>query len=99
MMKEQQIGVPSNVAVFVDYENVHKALLAQNTNILHHAFFEKLRKWCSERERRVVRIVVYCNFDNNDKRILDIRGMCDKLGIHQRLPVLRQRLPVLRQDS
>ena len=66
MMKEQQIGVPSNVAVFVDYENVHKALLAQNTNILHHAFFEKLRKWCSERKRRVVRIVVYCNFDNND---------------------------------
>lgn len=56
----------SNVAVFIDYENVHRTLLKQHTNLLHLAFFEKLRKWCSEHNRRVVRIVVYCNFDNND---------------------------------
>lgn len=56
----------SNVAVFIDYENVYKTLLAQHTNILRKSFFEKLRKWCSENQRRVVRIVVYCNFDNFD---------------------------------
>ncbi|MGI6316851.1 MAG: NYN domain-containing protein [Christensenellales bacterium] len=56
----------SNAAVFIDYENVHRTLLARHTNILRLAFFEKLRKWCSERQRRVVRIVVYCNFDMTD---------------------------------
>ena len=49
-----------------DYENVYKALLEEKTNVLRLAFFEKLRKWCSEHQRRVVRIVVYCNFDNMD---------------------------------
>lgn len=27
MMEDKQIGVPTNVAVFIDYENVYKALL------------------------------------------------------------------------
>lgn len=65
-MEDKQIGVPTNVAVFIDYENVYKALLEEKTNVLRLAFFEKLRKWCSEHQRRVVRIVVYCNFDNMD---------------------------------
>ena len=66
MAEAEQSGTPINVAVFIDYENVHKALLAQRTNILRLSFFEKLRKWCSNNQRRVVRIVVYCNFDNVD---------------------------------
>ena len=49
---------PINVAVFIDYENVYKELLQQKTNVLRLAFFEKLRKWCSENNRRVVRMVV-----------------------------------------
>lgn len=57
---------PINVAVFIDYENVYKSLLEEHTNILRLSFLEKLRKWCSESQRRVVRIVVYCNFDNAD---------------------------------
>lgn len=65
-MEDKQIKVPTNVAVFIDYENVYKALLKEKTNVLHLAFFEKLREWCTEHQRRVVRIVVYCNFDNTD---------------------------------
>lgn len=57
---------PINVAVFVDYENVHKSLLQQQTNVLRLAFFEKLREWCKNHNKRVVRISVYCNFDNTD---------------------------------
>lgn len=29
MMEDKQIGVPTNVAVFIDYENVYKALLEE----------------------------------------------------------------------
>lgn len=65
-MKIELNGTPINVAVFIDYENVYRALLEQHTNVLRLAFFEKLRKWCSEHQRRVVRIAVYCNFDNID---------------------------------
>lgn len=65
-MEDKQITTPVNVAVFIDYENVYKALLQEKTNVLRLAFFEKLRKWCAEHQRRVVRIVVYCNFDNID---------------------------------
>jgi len=46
-MEDKQIGVPTNVAVFIDYENVYKALLEEKTNVLRLAFFEKLRKWLS----------------------------------------------------
>lgn len=66
IMEDKQIEIPTNVAVFIDYENVYKALLEEKANVLRLAFFEKLRKWCSEHKRRVVRIVVYCNFDNMD---------------------------------
>lgn len=65
-METEQSNTPINVAVFVDYENVYKALLEQHSNVLRLAFFEKLRKWCAGRQRRVVRVVVYCNFDNID---------------------------------
>ena len=57
---------PVNVAVFVDYENVYKCLLEQNQNMLRLAFFEKLREWCRIHGKRVVKIAVYCNFDNTD---------------------------------
>lgn len=59
-------STPINVAVFIDYENVYRSLLGERTNVLRLGFFEKLRKWCSENNRRVVRMVVYCNFDNAD---------------------------------
>lgn len=65
-METGQNITPINVAVFIDYENVYRALLEQHTNVLRLAFFEKLRKWCSEHQRRVVKIAVYCNFDNID---------------------------------
>ena len=65
-MEEKQSVNPINVAVFIDYENIYKSLLKSKTNVLRLAFFEKLRKWCSEHQRRVVKIAVYCNFDNND---------------------------------
>lgn len=55
-----------NVAVFVDYENVYKTLLEQNQNLLRLAFFEKLREWCKNEGKRIVRTAVYCNFDNID---------------------------------
>ena len=35
MMEDKQIGVPTNVAVFIDYENVYKALLEEKTNLLY----------------------------------------------------------------
>lgn len=57
---------PINVAVFIDYENVYRTLLENHTNVLHEAFFEKLRKWCENKQRRIVKIAVYCNFDNFD---------------------------------
>lgn len=57
---------PSNAAVFIDYENVYRALLAEHKNVLRLGFFEKLRQWCAQHNRRVVRVVVYCNFDIPD---------------------------------
>ncbi|MGN0978275.1 MAG: NYN domain-containing protein [Faecousia sp.] len=65
-MEDKQVGNPINVAVYIDYENIYRSLLKSKTNVLRLAFFEKLRKWCSEHQRRVVKIAVYCNFDNND---------------------------------
>lgn len=59
-------STPINVAVFIDYENVYRSLLEERTNVLRLGFFEKLRKWCSENNRRIVQMVVYCNFDNAD---------------------------------
>lgn len=58
--------VVTNVAVFIDYENVYKTLLYKYTNVLRLAFFEKLRIWCKDNAKRIVKMAVYCNFDNKD---------------------------------
>lgn len=60
---EKRNAPPSNVAVFIDYENVYRALLERRENVLRLGFFERLRQWCTNNNRRVVRVVVYCNFD------------------------------------
>lgn len=52
-----------NVIVYIDYENIHKTLLSENKNFLSIGFFEKLRKWCGEKDLRVIDIIAYCNFD------------------------------------
>lgn len=58
--------VKTNVAVYVDYENIHKTLIKTKTNVLRKGFFEKLRTWCKNNEKRIVQTLVYCNFDNED---------------------------------
>lgn len=55
-----------NVAVFIDYENIYKTLLPEHKNLLRMGFFEKLRDWCEVNNQRIVKIVSYCNYDNND---------------------------------
>lgn len=55
-----------NVAIYIDYENVYKTLLYQYKNLLRLGFFEKLSKWCKNRNLRIVKIIAYCNFDNRD---------------------------------
>ncbi|MBE6595410.1 MAG: NYN domain-containing protein [Ruminococcaceae bacterium] len=56
----------TNVAVYIDYENIHKTLTKSNTNVLRKGFFEKLRAWCATNNKRIVQTRVYCNFDNDD---------------------------------
>ena len=58
--------IKTNVAVYVDYENIHKTLIRTKTNVLREGFFEKLRTWCSNNNKRIVQTQVYCNFDNED---------------------------------
>lgn len=58
--------VKTNVAVYVDYENIHKTLIRTKTNVLRTGFFEKLRTWCANNNKRIVQTQVYCNFDNED---------------------------------
>lgn len=55
-----------NVAIFIDYENVHKTLTSKYQNAIRLGFFEKLKVWCKNHSRRIVKIAVYCNFDNKD---------------------------------
>lgn len=55
-----------NVAIYIDYENVYKTLLSQYKNLLRLGFFEKIHKWCKEKNLRIVKIIAYCNFDNKD---------------------------------
>lgn len=55
-----------NVAIFIDYENVHKTLINRYENAIRLGFFEKLKVWCKANNRRIVKIAVYCNFDNKD---------------------------------
>lgn len=56
----------NNVAIYIDYENVYKTLALQYKNLLREGFFEKIQKWCKSKGMRVVKIAVYCNFDNAD---------------------------------
>lgn len=58
--------VKTNVAVYVDYENIHKTLTKNKTNVLRMGFFERLRAWCAKNDKRIVQTQVYCNFDNED---------------------------------
>ncbi len=55
-----------NVAVFIDYENVHINILEHSTNTLRQGFFEKMRMWAKNKNQRIVKMAVYCNFDNDD---------------------------------
>jgi len=55
-----------NVALFIDYENVYLNLLEENRNVIRDGFFEKIREWCRKNNRRLVKIAVYCNYDNED---------------------------------
>lgn len=55
-----------NVALYIDYENVYKTLRKDYKNIIRLGFFEKLRAWCSNNGKRLIKIAVYCNFDNLD---------------------------------
>lgn len=55
-----------NVALFIDYENVYFNLLEDNRNTIRDGFFEKIREWCKKHGRRLVKIAVYCNYDNED---------------------------------
>ena len=55
-----------NIALFVDYENVYKALLPDCRNVIRDGFFEKIRRWCDIHGGRIVKLAVYCNFDNTD---------------------------------
>lgn len=55
-----------NVALFIDYENVYKNLLEENRNVIRDGFFENIREWCRKNDRRLVKIAVYCNYDNED---------------------------------
>ena len=55
-----------NTALYIDYENVHKNLLRNNQNAIRDGFFEKIRQWCKSENRRLVKVVVYCNFDIED---------------------------------
>lgn len=55
-----------NVALFIDYENVYKSLRREYKNAIRMGFFEKIRVWCTSHRRRLVKIAVYCNFDNQD---------------------------------
>lgn len=58
--------IMNNVAIYIDYENVYKSLAVQYKNLLREGFFEKMQQWCKNRQLRIVKIVAYCNFDNED---------------------------------
>ena len=55
-----------NVAIYIDYENIYKTLLKEKKNLLREGFFESISKWCKDNNLRIVKIVAYCNFDNED---------------------------------
>lgn len=55
-----------NVAVYIDYENVVKTLINNYTNPIHDGFFDRLRIWAKDKNMRLVKTAVYCNFDVKD---------------------------------
>ena len=55
-----------NVAVYIDYENVVKTLMACYANPIRDGFFDKLRTWAKAKNMRLVKTAVYCNFDVKD---------------------------------
>lgn len=55
-----------NVAIYIDYENIHKSLLCQHMNLLRLGFFEKIHRWSKDKGLRIIKIAAYCNFDNKD---------------------------------
>lgn len=55
-----------NVAIYIDYENIHKTLLSEYKNLLSIGFFEKLKKWCNDNSLRIVNTFSYCNYDIRD---------------------------------
>lgn len=71
----------TNVAVYIDYENIHKTLLKNNENVLRIGFFEKLRVWCKEKNKRIVQTIVYCNFDNEDLYLSHHQSMLQNYGV------------------
>ena len=52
-----------NVAVYIDYENVVKTLINNYKNPIHDGFFDRLRVWAKDKNMRLVKTAVYCNFD------------------------------------
>lgn len=56
----------NNVAIYIDYENVYKTLAIHHKNLIREGFFEKIQFWCKTKRMRIVKIVAYCNFDNED---------------------------------
>ena len=56
----------TNVALFIDYENVHKTLVNRKSNTIKDGFFDRVREYFKSKNRRIVKIAVYCNFDNKD---------------------------------
>lgn len=73
--------IKTNVAIYVDYENIHKTLIKTKTNILREGFFEKIRKWCLDNRKRIVQTRVYCNFDNEDMYQSHHQSMLQNYGV------------------
>lgn len=55
-----------NAAMYIDYENVSRTLMRQYRNVISDGFFDKIRLWAKEKEIRIVKTEVYCNYDIKD---------------------------------
>lgn len=55
-----------NAAMYIDYENVLRTLMRQYRNVISDGFFDKIRLWAKEKEIRIVKTEVYCNYDIKD---------------------------------
>ena len=61
--KREKVENFYNAAIYIDYENVYKTLSKKFRNPIREGFFDKIRNWAKEKEIRVVKTVVYCNYD------------------------------------